>query len=105
MPSESTNLPREEIEARMERRIVELRREFQQSQAHQDEEWNKGFRAIREDIAVSESSVKDYIKSQIEAFEKLFLARLSPIQLVSYGMVGMLAVILTGLLSSLMRAR
>lgn len=77
-----------------------MRIEFADSQKHQNEEWNKGFRAIRADVQAGIESVRDDVRDRSDALEKLFLARLDPVRNVAYGMVGMLMVILTGLLAS-----
>lgn len=96
-------VPRAEFEERLHMFQVAIRTELKQSQDSQDAEWNKGFRAVREDIARAMDSVKDDVRDRADSLEKLFLARLDPVRMIAYGAIVMLAGILTAFLSGLLK--
>ena len=85
---------------------IALRDEFHAAQLAQDIEWNKGFVALRSSQDASfariEALLADYVRTDV------FVARLTPVQAISYGIValavtlvmGMLAVALAGHTSS-----
>lgn len=102
-PSES--ISRVEFEARMERVAVALRTELDTIRAehrlsneHQDEEWNKGFRSLREDQLRGFESIRADLRMFVT--NDVFVARLTPVQAVAYGMVALLMALMTGALAS-----
>jgi hypothetical protein len=87
-------ITRAEFEDRMDR----LRKEIQTDGLRQDQEWNLGFRAIREDVKHGIDAVRDDVATRADALEVLFNARLDPVRAIAYGLVGTL---LIGVLGSI----
>ncbi len=101
---------RAEFEERMERmdaairlEFAHLRSEVKDANDHQDEEWNKGFRALREDNA----RAFDLLRSDLRSFvtTDVFVARINPVQAVAYGLVALLMTLMTGMLAMGILAR
>ncbi len=101
-------LTRAELEARIEQihrslrmELAEMRAEMKTSQDHQDGEWNKGIRALREDLRIGSESLRDDIHTMLKEFVRndVFLARLTPVQTIAYAIVGAAATLLIGLLA------
>lgn len=83
--------------AELEERLDQMRSDFQAAQEHQDSEWNRGFRAIREDHARQIHDGIAAIRTDLREFvtEKYLTARLSPVQNVAYGALTSLVAFLT----------
>jgi hypothetical protein len=111
---------RQELEARMQHIEAIMRSEFAAVRAEtklandrQDEEWNKGFRAIRDDQAKIVQMFAGQITDQMnEGFKQIrldlrsfvttdvFVARIGPLQAVAYGLVSLLMALMTGMLAA-----
>jgi len=105
--SPTDGLTRAEFEARMEQiqkglrmELAEIRAETKLAQDHQDEEWNKGIRALREDLRIGSESLRDDIREMFKEYVRhdVFVARLTPVQMISYSIVALIATMLVGLL-------
>ncbi len=105
--SPTDGLTRAEFEARMDQfqratriELAEIRAETKLAQDHQDAEWNKGIRALREDLRISNESLRDDIQAMLVRYvpHDVFIARLTPVQAIAYGLVGLLVTLLTGML-------
>ena len=96
-------LTRAELDERLDRFKMAVIAEMTAQQLQQDTAFNLGLRSLREDL----TGGLDGIRADLREFvtKEYLLARLSPVQLVAYGMVGMLAFLLTGLLAGVMAKR
>lgn len=107
-------LTRSEFEERMNRlqtlahmEFAAMRAEFKDAQDRQDEEWNKGFRAIREDQQRAFDSLQTNIRQDLRNFvtTDVFVARLNPVQSVAYGIVALMVMLVAGMLASALMFR
>lgn len=96
---------RQEFEARMrtiqvamQNEVATLRSEHKSANDHQDEEWNKGFRAMREDMNKGFDQVRQDLRSFVT--NDVFVAKIGPVQAVAYGMVALLMSLMTGILAA-----
>lgn len=96
---------RQELEARMQaiqvamhNEVAALRAEHKSANDHQDEEWNKGFRAMREDMNNGFDQVRQDLRSFVT--NDVFVAKIGPVQAVAYGMVALLMSLMTGILAA-----
>ena len=101
-------LTRAELESRIEQiqrifrmELAEMRAETKSSQDHQDAEWNKGIRALREDLRIGSESLRDDIQEMLQEFvtKEVFIARLTPVQMIAYSLIGIMATLMTGALA------
>ncbi len=100
-------LTRAELEARMDQlqravrvEIAEVRSELRLSQEQQNSEWNQGLRQLREDLHKGRDALRDDIQAMLREFVRndVFVARLSPIQSIAYGIVALVVALVTGIL-------
>ena len=75
--------------AELEERLDQMRSDFQAAQLHQDEQWNKGFVALREaqtrGFETLTSSLRLDIQTAADSLKELFIAKLDPVKAIAYG--------------------
>ena len=107
-------LTRAEFEARMEQLhravrvdISEIRTELKVSQDQQNSEWNQGLRQLREDLHKGRDALRDDIHAMLTQFvtKDVFVARLTPIQAIAYGIVALVVTLMTGVLGMELASR
>ena len=107
-------LTRAELETRIEQiqrfirmELAEMRAETKLSQDHQDEEWNKGIRALRDDLRIGSETLRSDIQKMLQDFvtKEVFAARLTPVQSIAYGLIVLLATLMTGTLAAVLYGR
>lgn len=86
MPPESA-VTHAEMERRLSEVIHAVLKEHREANQHQDEAWNLGFRAIRDDFA-------GQMKHDMSQLHALIEAKLDPIRRVAYGTVMLLVSVL-----------
>lgn len=92
-----------EIQTAMRSEFAAVRREHAEANARQDEEWNKGFRALRGDFADGIDTVREDLRNFVT--NDVFVARLTPVQAVAYGLVALLMSLMTGMLAMSLMGR
>ena len=95
--SPSSEFTRTELEERLDRFKLAMLQEIRTANEHQDQEFNKGFRALREDYAAGMEIIRQDLRNFVT--NDVFVARLTPIQAVAYGLVALLMSLMTGMVA------
>ena len=90
--SPDTPVTKAELERRVNEAMTAVLREHREANQHQDEAWNMGFRAIREDF-------NGLVTRELSQLHLLLEAKLDPIRKVAYGTVGLLVAVLVVLVA------
>ena len=88
---------RAEFEDKLAQFRVMMLAEIRAQNDHQDQEFNKGLRALREDFAEGIAAIRNDLRSFVT--NDVFIARLSPVQAIAYGLVALLMSLMSGLLA------
>lgn len=91
-------LLRAEFETRLDAFKLAMLSEIKAQNQHQDIEFNKGLRAIRDDYAATITAIRGDLRSFVT--NDVFIARLSPVQAIAYGMVALLMSIIGAFLAA-----
>ncbi|TAK81829.1 MAG: hypothetical protein EPO09_21825 [Aquabacterium sp.] len=92
---------RSEFEDRLDSFKVALHSEILRANEHQDEQFNAGFVNLRTTVETGFDTIRDDLRNNLKNYVPMdvFNARISPVQAIAYGLVGLLMALMSGLLT------